>query len=227
MPQTTSSATTVFAIPTDTCYGLACDFHDALGYRKIHELKGRDPKKPFALVVERFEDIEKYARITPDQLDFLRNYPHPFTLLAEPIIPLPDFLDRQRYAFLGLRVAERCLNVNIRSSFRDLTGNLLKNDEIYVKTAYRSEPYDCTESEETKGLNENFAFCRDSLSFPLFLTSANRSAEPECFTREQVSAVFGSQVPILGERSGCHLPSDVFFFVGDTLERGYRRKNYG
>lgn len=181
MPQTTPSTTSILAIPTDTCYGLACGFYDMSGYWKIHELKGRDPKKPFALVVERFEDIGKYVCVTLDQLDFLRNYPHPFTLLAEPIIPLPDFLDRQRYVFLGLRVAERCLDEDIHKE----------------------------------------------LSFPLFLTSANRSAEPECFTREEVLSVFDSQVTILGERSGCHLPSDIFFFVGDTLERGYRRRNYG
>lgn len=170
----------VFALPTDTCYGLACRFDDEGGYKKIFELKGRDASKPLALVVETFDDIPKYVEISDTQLEFLKTYPFPFTLLAKPVIPLPVFLEPEKYIFLGLRVAETCIDANFRKS----------------------------------------------IDFPLFLTSANKSDKPECFTRQEVRMVFGSSVEILWEQSGGQKPSNVFRFLGDTLEIEYKRRNY-
>lgn len=170
----------VLAIPTDTCYGLACSFSDQGWYTRIYELKWREEQKPLALVVESFDDIREFVEITDEQLDFLRSYPYPFTLLARPIISLPDFLDPEKYAFLGLRVAEKCIDANIRNN----------------------------------------------IQFPLFLTSANKAGEKECFTSDEVRGVFGTRVTILWEESAWKKPSNVFSFIGDSLEREYKRRNY-
>ncbi len=170
----------VFAIPTDTCYGLACRFDDQAAYRKIFELKGRDSAKPVALIVETFDDIPKYVEISDTQLEFLKTYPFPFTLLAKPVISIPAFLDPEKYTFLGLRVAEKCVDADIRNS----------------------------------------------LDLPLFLTSANKSDAPECFTRGEVEEIFGSSVEILWEQSGGQKPSNVFRFIDDSLNIDYKRKNY-
>jgi tRNA A37 threonylcarbamoyladenosine synthetase subunit TsaC/SUA5/YrdC len=100
--------------------------------------------------------------------------------LAKPVISLPDFLDARKYTFLGLRVAKKCVDANIRKL----------------------------------------------LDFPLFLTSANKSDAPECFTREEVEEIFGSSVEILGITSRGQKPSNVFRFIADSLEMEYKRKNY-
>jgi L-threonylcarbamoyladenylate synthase len=171
---------TILAIPTDTCYGLACNFDDEVGYQEIYELKWREEGKPLAFVVEKFEDVETYVHITPEQLEFLRNYPYPFTLLAQPKIPIPLFLDPEKYIYFGLRVAEKCIDANI---------------------------------------------C-NSISFPLFLTSANKSGQKESYTRWDVMALFGDIVTIFWEKSGWQMPSNIFSFVWDTLEIEYKRKNY-
>jgi tRNA A37 threonylcarbamoyladenosine synthetase subunit TsaC/SUA5/YrdC len=42
---------------------------------------------------------------------------------------------------------------------------------------------------------------RKKLSFPLFLTSANKSGEKECHTHREVASIFQEGISILGERS--------------------------
>lgn len=93
--------------PTDTLYGIACDPDDNDAIERIHELKGRPPRKPSAVMyftLERLlddfgDDLDAASRNLVENL-----FPGPFTLIvANP---------RQRFApacadvpeKLGLRV---------------------------------------------------------------------------------------------------------------------------
>lgn len=172
----------IHAIPTDTCYGLACDIHDEEGYQAIYELKWRPENKPLAMVVEDYDDIERFGIINEDQKEFLMDYPHPFTLITERIFHLPSYLDAHLYHKIAIRVADACI------------------------------PYEDI---------------RKKLSFPLFLTSANKSGEKECHTHKEVSAIFSTDdIIILGERSEWRPASDIFSFIGDTMEIIYHRHNH-
>ena len=62
--------------------------------------------------------------------------------------------------------------------------------------------------------------------FPLFLTSANISGEPECFSYNEVCAQFIDTYRIIDGSCGCKQPSDVFRFEGDTLRTHYFRNNH-
>lgn len=71
--------------PTDTLYGIACDPGDASAIGRIHELKGRPPRKPTAVmyfVKDRLlgdlgHDLDERARKLIEQL-----LPGPFTLIV-------------------------------------------------------------------------------------------------------------------------------------------------
>lgn len=169
-------------VPTDTCYGLACTLSDSDGYGEIYRLKGRDFKKPLAFLIKDFDSLPAYADLTDSQIEFLRQYTHPFTLLVAPKrdFRLPSFLDPDRYIRIGLRIGEKCLG-----------------REIYEK-----------------------------LPFPLFLTSANRSNEPECRSPKECEETFGGKIHIIGGGLVSRPTSDIFSFVGDTMEIEYIRKNY-
>ena len=105
----------IYCIPTDTCHGLACHFSDEQGYHDIYSVKGRSFRKPLAFAIETFDEIGKYAELTDGQIEFLRAYPHPFTVLAPPLPgTLPVFLDSEMYRFVGLRIGERCLRPEVR-----------------------------------------------------------------------------------------------------------------
>lgn len=71
--------------PTDTLYGIACDPDDAAAIERIHELKGRPPRKPSAVMyfsLERLladfgDDLDPKARNLVENL-----FPGPFTLIV-------------------------------------------------------------------------------------------------------------------------------------------------
>ncbi len=67
---------------------------------------------------------------------------------------------------------------------------------------------------------------RQTLTFPIFLTSANKSGEKELLTAHEVRTVFGDAVEILGHESAGRSPSNIFQFVGDTTEIAFTRQNY-
>jgi L-threonylcarbamoyladenylate synthase len=52
--------------PTDTLYGIACDPDDAAAAERIHELKGRPPRKPSAVM---YFTLERLLADVGDDLD--------------------------------------------------------------------------------------------------------------------------------------------------------------
>lgn len=93
-----------------------------------------------------YEDLKTYIEITDEQIEFLKQYHRPWSILGKRRADyvLPDFLDEKQYEKLSLRVAESCIDENIR----------------------------------------------DSVSYPLFLTSANLSGMPESKTLAEARELF-------------------------------------
>lgn len=98
----------LYILPTDTCYGLAWEFTES-DYLEIYRLKGRDFMKPLAILVEDYDDMKRYIDISDTQIEFLHNYPHPWSFLGKRICPIPSWMDENQYEMLSLRVARVCL----------------------------------------------------------------------------------------------------------------------
>lgn len=125
-----------------------------------------------------YEDLQKYIEITDEQIEFLKKYPRPWSILGKKRedFVLPEFLNPITYEKISLRVAEKCIIADIR----------------------------------------------DNLSYPLFLTSANISGNPESKTLAEAREYF----PWLKWVDGgiCdEPPSDIFEFWEDG-EVKYLRK---
>lgn len=124
--------------------------------------------------------MRQYIEITPEQIEYLRSYPRPWSYLGirNPEYDLPTFLDVGQYTRLSVRVANSCLSA---------------------------------------------ISCDLSPTFPLFLTSANLSGNPESKTLAEARGYFPDITGIDG--GVCDkIPSDIFYFD----ERGkvvYLRKN--
>jgi L-threonylcarbamoyladenylate synthase len=99
-------ASGIACIPTDTVYGLACDPDAEEALQRLWALKGRNPKKPSAVLFSRIElAIAATPWLDPELIDALgRLLPGPVTA----VVPNPE--RRFRYAcgdhpeVLGLRV---------------------------------------------------------------------------------------------------------------------------
>ncbi|MDD2565280.1 MAG: Sua5/YciO/YrdC/YwlC family protein [Candidatus Gracilibacteria bacterium] len=173
----------ISAIPTDTCYGLACNIYNKEAYYKIFELKNRPGNKLLSIAVITYNDLKLISLLSSSQINFLINYPHPFTILTKvnENFEFPIFLDKLQYSELGIRVASTFLDKDVISS----------------------------------------------LEFPIFLTSANNSGDSEIYDSSEIDAFFGNRIDkILPGKIKPNPPSNIFRFIGDTLELDYIRKNY-
>jgi L-threonylcarbamoyladenylate synthase len=102
----------IYIVPTDTCYGIACEISDVKSYEKIYKIKKRSFEKPLAIMVPDFEWLEENTYLTDEQIDFLRSYDSPFTILCE------------------------CPAIQALLQFDDDT-HFYKNKDVYHKIAFR------------------------------------------------------------------------------------------
>lgn len=73
----------IYILPTDTCFWIACSLDDTKSYHKIYKIKKRDFSKPLAIMVESFDWLLKNTNLNTQQINFLKNYKRPFTILTE------------------------------------------------------------------------------------------------------------------------------------------------
>lgn len=69
----------VVAFPTETVYGLGCDYTDETALKKIFEVKGRSFNKPLTAHISKLEEIENLAE----------DIPNIFYRLADKFLPGP------------------------------------------------------------------------------------------------------------------------------------------
>ncbi len=97
----------VVVIPTDTVYGLAAhpDFPDAV--ERLYTIKGREEKKPIALLASDSEAAERFGAIFPPQAKSLAttHWPGPLTLVL-PITESPLRASQMRGNPEGFRVPD-------------------------------------------------------------------------------------------------------------------------
>lgn len=73
----------IYILPTDTCFWIACAFDDTKSYHKIYEIKNRPLEKPLAIMIESFSWLEKNTPLNKEQIEFLKNYKKPFTIMTD------------------------------------------------------------------------------------------------------------------------------------------------
>lgn len=174
----------IYCIPTDTCFWLASNIFSEDDYKEIYELKWRSYANPLAFLVKWYEDIDRIIEITEEQIEFLKNYPYPFTIIGSinKDFILPEFLNKKVYSKIAIRVAKKCINHDIIRR----------------------------------------------LEYPSFLTSANYSWEKEIYSYDKALEIFwkNNWVKIYSWITKNYPPSNIFNFIGNTLELNFLRKNY-
>jgi L-threonylcarbamoyladenylate synthase len=107
----------VFALATDTAWGLACDASDQKLTERIYSLKGRDFSKPLILFTHSLKEAKKLIHI-PDELnDWLNlHWPGDLTLVAQAISNDYKHCHKQS-SFLGVRIPNLCSTLNFLREF--------------------------------------------------------------------------------------------------------------
>lgn len=102
----------IYVVPTETCIGIGCRLDDQEWYELLYTLKWRDKSKPLAILVPSWDDLLYETTLTPAQINFLRTYKFPFTIVCNIREDFRDeypLLDEYGYKTIGFRVGEACL----------------------------------------------------------------------------------------------------------------------
>jgi len=96
----------LLAYPSDTTYALGCDAHQRRAVERLAQLKRRDPRKPFALLVADLSDLARYAQVSNFAYRILRQLaPGPFTFILPATRLVPELLLHRRRE-VGLRIPD-------------------------------------------------------------------------------------------------------------------------
>lgn len=143
----------LFILPTNTCFGIGTPIDDIKWYNSIYEIKSRDFSKPLAILVEDFKWLEKNTKLNNSQIDFLKNYKNPFTILThvkEDIIN-KNIKNKEIYKFCAFRVAHDDIQLELTKKYWPLfltSANKSWESEIFstkkIKQVFESdiEKYD-------------------------------------------------------------------------------------
>ena len=141
----------IYLIPTDTCYGMACEIADSNEYNKIYKIKQRDLKKPLAIMVGDTMWLRENTDLNFDQLDFLNQYPRPFTIVTRSRImshlihfkdEYLDFHNSEIYDKIGFRVANNDVEKKLIEEVGPLfltSANISTHPEIYDEEELKKE----------------------------------------------------------------------------------------
>lgn len=185
----------LYLIPTDTCFWIWCEISDTKSYEKIYNIKKRNKDKPLSIMVPDFSWLEKNTDLTKEQINFLKNYEKPFTVLADSN---------------HLKIWINFVNEETNEEFF--------NRDIYEKFAFR-----IANTQEQKSLLKEV--------WPIFLTSANYSNEPEIYKINEIEINFWNllenwKMEFIWKKKDLKFkkPSEIFEFVDESLEQIFLRK---
>lgn len=106
----------ILVFPTDTVYGLGCDYRSSSALQRMSELKGRPENRPFQLLISDREEVERFCGPASEVAERLMRelWPGGLTLLLSAAVELSDPVVGQKGA-VGLRLpAHEALRTLIR-----------------------------------------------------------------------------------------------------------------
>jgi tRNA threonylcarbamoyl adenosine modification protein (Sua5/YciO/YrdC/YwlC family) len=95
------------AIPTDSCYALACHLDDKAAVDRVRHIRRIDERHLLTLMCRDLSDIGLYAKVDNRQYRLLKNAtPGPYTFILEATREVPRRLSHPARKTIGLRVPD-------------------------------------------------------------------------------------------------------------------------
>ncbi len=97
----------IIALPTDSCYALACRLDDKAAAERLRRIRGIDDKHHLTLLCRDLSEISLYARVDNRQYRMLKTAtPGPYTFILEATKEVPRRLSHPSRKTIGLRIPE-------------------------------------------------------------------------------------------------------------------------
>ena len=98
------------ALPTDSCYALACQLDDKGAVERLRRIRGIDDRHHLTLLCRDLGEIATYARVDNRQYRLLKAAtPGPYTVILEATKEVPRRLSHPSRKTIGLRVPENAI----------------------------------------------------------------------------------------------------------------------
>ena len=95
------------AIPTDSCYALACHLDDKAAVDRIRAIRRMDERHLLTLMCRDLSDLGLYAKVDNKTFRLLKNVtPGPYTLILEATREVPRRLSHPSRKTIGLRIPD-------------------------------------------------------------------------------------------------------------------------
>jgi tRNA threonylcarbamoyl adenosine modification protein (Sua5/YciO/YrdC/YwlC family) len=100
----------IVAIPTDSCYVLACHLDDKEAVTRMRQIRGVDDKHHLTILCRDLSEIAQYARIDNRQYRLLKAVtPGAYTFILEATKEVPRRLSHPSRKTIGLRVPDHVI----------------------------------------------------------------------------------------------------------------------
>lgn len=100
----------IAAIPTDSCYALACRLGDKAAQVRIARIRQIDKQHHFTLLCADLSELGAYAQVSKNAYRILRHYtPGPYTFILPASREVPKRLANPKRKTIGLRVPENAI----------------------------------------------------------------------------------------------------------------------
>ncbi|MFA5917473.1 MAG: Sua5/YciO/YrdC/YwlC family protein [Candidatus Gracilibacteria bacterium] len=140
----------IYIIPTDTCYGIACSLDDIKNYDKIYKIKKRSFGKPLAIMVLDFNWLKTNTTLNDKQIEFLKNYSKPFTVLTNSV-PISLWLNYESENGEGFQNRDMYQKIAFRIAHNNAQKKLIKEvGPIFLTSANTSGEKEIYKKEEIK-----------------------------------------------------------------------------
>jgi len=122
---------------------ISCAINDCKSYDKIYRIKKRSYSKPLVIMVESFDWLKKNTVLNSKQIEFLKNYKKPFSILTnsdhlKAWLNYRDeetvFVNKDQYKRVAFRVANNSIQKNLIKKVWPIfltSANLSNKPEIY------------------------------------------------------------------------------------------------
>ena len=103
----------VIAYPTDTVYGLGCDFSSKKAVDRLYQIKGMDRSHPLAFICPDLSEIARYAVVDNQTYRLLKHFlPGPYCFVLEATREVPRILQTKRKT-IGIRIPSHAVTTSI------------------------------------------------------------------------------------------------------------------
>ena len=118
----------VIALPTDSCYALACHLDDKDAVTRLRRIRGIDEKHHLALLCRDLSEIAQYAQVDNVQYRLLKaTTPGPYVFILPATKEVPKRVSHPSRKTIGLRVPQ---NAIAQSLLDEIGGPLLSSTLI-------------------------------------------------------------------------------------------------